>query len=122
MRRFLSALFVVTLAGLVVVYSEVEAVKIGYAIQKQEERKMLVLDRQRALKYNIARMESPGVMEKKLEARRIVLESPKAWQTLVLTDFDEAAAKRSRMEPWFYHPSLLMKFFVGTAQAEANEP
>ena len=122
MKRFISALAVVTLAGLVYVYTEVEAVKIGYAIRKQEESKMLCLDRQRALKYNIARMRSPGVMEKKLAAQRIVLESPKAWQTLVLSNPSASvAAKPDLMRPFLSHPSILTRFLVQTAQAEANE-
>ena len=122
MKRFVSALVLVTLAGLVYVYTEVEAVEIGYQIQKQEEAKMLCLDRQRALKYNIARITSPGVMEKKLEAQRIVLESPKSWQTLVMS---ERAATRANqpdlIRPFLSHPSLLTRFLIQTAQAEANE-
>ena len=122
MKRFVAALVVVTLAGLTYVYSEVEAVKIGYAIRKQEESKMLCLDRQRALKYNIARMRSPGVMEKKLAAQRIVLESPKAWQTLVLSGPAVSAAGRpDLMRPFLNHPSILTKFLVQTARAEPNE-
>ena len=122
MKRFAAALVVVTLAGLVYVYTEVEGVKIGYAIQKQEEAKMLCLDRQRSLKYNIGRTRSPGVLEKKLEADHIVMESPKAWQTLVLSHRASASAHRpDLMRPFFSHPSLLTKFLIGTAQAEANE-
>ena len=132
MKRFVAALTILTLAGLTYVYTEIEAVEIGYAIQKQEEMKMLGLDRQRALKYNIARMKTPGVLEKRLEAGRIVLESPKAWQTLVLPTRGGSAfgGKNSArppvnqpdlMRPFLSHPSLLTKFLIGTAQAEANE-
>ena len=122
MKRFVSALVLVTLAGLVYVYTEVEAVEIGYRIQKQEEAKMLCLDRQRALKYNIARMTSPGVMEKKLESERIVLESPKSWQTLVMSNQTAAVVNRPDMMSHFLNrPSLLTRFLIQTAQAEANE-
>ena len=127
MRRFAGVLAVVTLAGLVYVYTEIEAVKIGYAIQKQEERKMLSLDRQRALKYNRARMKSPGVLEKRLEAGRIALESPKVWRTLVLSNPARPGASSlagsgvDLIRPFFSHPSLFTKFLVGTAQAEAKE-
>ena len=122
MKRFVAALTILTLAGLTYVYTEIEAVEIGYAIQKQEEMKMLGLDRQRALKYNIARMKTPGVLEKRLEAGRIVLESPKAWQTLVLKNSARPPVNQpDLMRPFLNHPSLLTKFLIGTAQAEANE-
>ena len=120
MRRFAAALTLLTLAGLVYVYTEIEAVEIGYSIRKQEESKTLCLDRQRALKYNIARMKAPGILEKKLEADHIVLESPKAWQTLVLPA-KGGSAPSELMRPFLSHPSLLTKFLIGTAQAEANE-
>jgi post-segregation antitoxin (ccd killing protein) len=38
------------------VHAQVEAVRIGYTIRKQEETKVLFLDRARALKYNISRL------------------------------------------------------------------
>ena len=117
MKRFVWAVVFTTLAGLFYVYLEVEAVKIGYAIRKQEESKVLALDRARALKYNIARLKAPHNLERRLTAQKIQLESPKAWQTLVLPG--AAPAKRVVVSQ---RPAFFPKFFVGTAQAEAKEP
>lgn len=120
MIRFVSFLLCAMLAGLFYVHEEVEAVKIGYVIRKQEEARVQALDRARALKYNIARSKAPHNLERKLLAQRILLASPKSWQTLVLAD----AANPGRRElPSFTmdRPSFFAKFFVGTAQAEAKE-
>ena len=119
MKRFLMVLTLVTAAALFYVYQEVEAVKIGYTIRKQEETKMLFLDRARALKYNIARLKAPSNLERRLLSARIVLQSPKSWQTLVLTP--SAAPKPGMADSLFSHPAFLGKLFVGTAQAEAKE-
>src|SRR3989344_917895 len=120
MAKFISVMICTTLAGLLCVYGEVEAVKIGYEIRKQQEVKMQALDRTRALKYNIASLKAPKNLERRLLAQRIVLESPKSWQTLVL--YNGAEAKKpgllgasSNRAPFF------TRFFVGTAQAEAKE-
>jgi hypothetical protein len=116
MKRFVAAIVCITLAGLCYVFAEVEAVKIGYTIRKQEEAKVLALDRARALKYNIARLKAPHNLERKLLAQKILLESPKSWQTLVLPG---AVTRRPQVE----HSNQLpfVKFFVGTARAEAKE-
>ena len=119
MKRFLTLLALVTVAALFYVYQEVEAVKIGYTIRKQEETKMLFLDRARALKYNIARLKAPINLERRLLSARIVLQSPKSWQTLVLSP--PAAPKPGVADSLFGHPAFLGKLFVGTAQAEAKE-
>lgn len=117
MKKFFAAVCTGTLAMLVYVYAEVAAVKTGYDIRKQEETKSLLSDRARALEYNIARMKAPGTLERKLEARKIVLESPKTWQTLQMP-----GAKPVRpAESSFARPPFFTKFLVGTAQAEAKE-
>ena len=120
MRRFAAFLIGVTFAGLVTVYAEVEAVKIGYTIQKKEQMKVQALDRARALKYNINRLEAPHNLERKLLAQRIQLESPRQWQTLVISN---AGVKRSEIsqQSLFQSPHLFGRFLLGTAQAEAKE-
>lgn len=119
MNRFLSALLCLTLAGLSYVYLEVEAVTIGYTIRKQEEQKTLAQDRARALNYNIAMLQAPHNLERRLASQKIVLESPKSWNTLVLTN-PNAPKPNPAMQNISFEP-LMNKFFVGTAQAEARE-
>ncbi len=118
MKRFAAGLVLATLAGLFYVYAEVEAVKIGYEIRKQEEIKVQALDRTRALKYNIARLKAPHNLERRLLAQRIELESPRSWQTLVLPG---AGVPREPFQAAVTRPPLFTRFFVGTAQAEAKE-
>ena len=119
MRRFLAAVVLVTGAALFYVFQEIEAVEIGYTIRKQEETKTQYLDSARALNYNIARLKAPNNLQRRLTARRIVLQSPKFWKTLVI------ASKRSP-EPnaagsILMHSPLFGRLLVGTAQAEAKE-
>lgn len=99
----------VTAAALFYVSQEIAAVKIGYIIQKQEESKIQSLDRARALRYNVARLKAPNNMERRLIAQRILLQSPKSWQTLVI-------ASKPASGPGFFG-----KLMIGTARAEAKE-
>ena len=122
MKRLATILILMTLTGLFYVYEEVEAVKVGYEIRKLDQEKALQLDRMRALKYNIARLKAPEVLEKRLLLQKIKLESPRSWQTMTVP----ADAGVSRRNPWlakawFVSPGTFSKFFLGTAQAEAKE-
>jgi hypothetical protein len=120
MKRFMASLICTTLAGLFYVSMEVEAVKTGYAIRKQEEMKVQLLDRGRALKYNIAHLESPRNLERKLAAQKILLAAPKEWQTLVLSG-SKAARPSPQAASALNQPPQFLRFFVGTAQAEAKD-
>ncbi len=120
MKRFLMCLVGVTLAGLFYVSLEVEAVKTGYTIRKQEEARVRWLDRTRALKYNIARLEAPHNLERKLLAQKILLTPPKEWQTLVLANGRRVQPAAPSANSFIQTPQFL-KFFVGTAQAEAKD-
>ncbi len=120
MKRFLGVVLCATLAGLFYVYEEVEAVKIGYAIRKQEETRVQFLDLARALKYNIAHLKAPNNLERKLLAQHIVLKSPREWQTLVMSGpggVGGLGTAQTSMRP----VPFFVRFFVGTAQAEAKE-
>ncbi len=119
MRRFLAIVGMVTAAALFYVSQEVEAVKVGYTIRKQEETKTQYLDRARALKYNIARLKAPNNMERRLSAQRIVLQSPKSWQTLVITS--KPAAQPGLAQSLMQRSPLFNRLMVGTARAEAKE-
>ncbi len=121
MKRFTAALLLATLAGLFYVYEEVSAVKTGYTIRKQEESKTLLLDRARALKYNISKLKAPNNLERKLQAQRIVLASPRSWQTLVIGNPAPMVAKPAFLPSALSRPAFFARFFVGTAQAEARE-
>ena len=119
MKKFLAMLSLAVMAALFYVSQEVDAVKIGYTIRKQEETKTMLLDRSRALKYNIARLKAPNTLEKRLIAQKINLQSPKSWQTLVISP--ASAQKQAAARSLLNNAPILTKFIVGTAQAEAKE-
>ncbi len=118
MKRFAAFLLCATLAGLTYVHAEVEAVKVGYHIRKQEEAKVQALDQARSLKYNIASLKAPHNLEKKLLAQRIQLEAPKSWNTLVLPG--GTVQRKPEVLPVQRTP-FFSKFLIGTAQAEAKD-
>ncbi len=120
MKRFLAGVVLVTIACLVYVFAEVQTFKIGYTIRKQEEMKTQLLDRARALSYNIARLKSPANLEKRLVAQKVTLASPKTWQTLVMTNRAPERRQTWAQSVWF-HPSMMAKFLIGTAEAQAKE-
>ena len=121
MKRFVAGVLVSVLSGLVYVYTEVQAVSTGYTIRKMDERLMQSLDRQRALKYNIARLKAPDTLEKRLLAQNIKLAAPRQWQTLVVRGPGHAASLAAAQSVPMQRAPLLSRFFVGTAQAEAKE-
>ena len=120
MKRFIAFIVCATVAGLFYVSMEVEAVKTGYTIRKQEEMKVQLLDRGRALKYNIARLEAPHNLERRLLAQKILLMPPREWQTLVLAGGNKLRPNAQATSP-LNQPPYFLKFFVGTAQAEAKD-
>ena len=119
MKQFLVAVILVTAAALFYVSQEIEAVKIGYTIRKQEETKTQSIDRARALKYNIARLKAPNNLERRLTAQRIVLQAPKSWQTLVIAS--KSGAAPGVAESFLMRSPLLGRLLMGTARAEAKE-
>ncbi|MEI8345263.1 MAG: hypothetical protein WCG06_04245 [Candidatus Omnitrophota bacterium] len=121
MKKFVAGLVVATSAGLLYAHLEIEAVKIGYTIQKQEQAKSQLVDRARALKYNIAKMKAPGNLERRLSARRVVLESPKTWQTLWVAPAESKIAQRRSFAAPLLTGIPISKLFIGTAQAESKD-
>lgn len=120
MGRFASFLVCVMFAGLFYVYLEIGAVKVGYEIRQQEATKTQALDRERALKYNVARLKAPHNLERRLTAQRILLEAPKEWQTLVLGG-RAGSHQAVRAQAALNQPPFFAKFLLGTAQAEAKD-
>lgn len=120
MARFVGLIVGITVASLLYVYAEVEAVQIGYRIREQQESKVQALDRLRALKYNTNQLKAPHNLERKLEAQRILLESPKQWQTLIISE-GASAKNQTLAHASMSRPPFFSRLFVGTAQAEAKD-
>ena len=122
MKRIVFFLICITVCGLVTVFEEIEAVKVGYLIRKQEEAKVLALDRRRTLQYNMACLKAPLALEERLAAQHIQLAAPRAWQTLDLNGQRPVNAVSRQTPGGWGQQFFLSRFFVGTAQAEAKEP
>ena len=121
MKKFISLVALCSLGALVYVYAETEAVKIGYTIQKQQERKTLLLDHARTLQYNISQLKAPQNLERNLKSYRIELQAPATWETLVLQKREAPKRVPILQEALGQGPYYLGRLFFGTAQAEAGE-
>lgn len=121
MKRFTATLTLMTMAGLLYVYTEVEAVKTGYAIRKQEEVRTQLVDKQRSLRYNVANLKSSSSLEKQMLDKHVELSSPKEWKTILLPA--QGPVKQGHSKPFlhFFEQPLFSRLFIGTAQAEAKE-
>lgn len=114
MRRYLLVLTVLTLVGLLRVWAEVEALKVGYDIQRHNLTKLALREYQREMGSRIALAKAPGILEERLLAYRINLAQPKLLEIARSRPTgaaqDQGAGKTGR--------DFFDQLFVGTAQAE----
>ena len=82
--KFLVTLSVTTMCALGYVHTQVELVKISYAIDCKERAKRELLDRKESLGYNIENLESPSRLENALWAQNIDIAYPKRAQLVEL--------------------------------------
>ena len=72
-----------TFIALVYVHQQVEVVKLSYAIDNKERKAEDMLDRKRALEYNINGLAAPTRLEKALYSQRIDIAFPKRSQVVM---------------------------------------
>ena len=113
MRHYLLGLAILTLVGLLRVYGEVEALKVGYDIQRLNLKKLALRERHEEMESRIALAKAPGALEERLLAYRVNLAQPKlqiARSRPLGATQDKRARKTAR--------DFFDRIFVGTAQAE----
>lgn len=120
MMRFLSGVVIVTLAGLLYVHQEVEAAKLGYSIRKKEQMYTQLLDRNKALQYNIARFKAPDYLEHTLLAKQVLLNSPAEMQIVKWKIPEEEQASSVRLSPARRLLARLMSVRTAYAQSKTE--
>ena len=75
--KVLSGLFISAICALFYVHQEVEIVKTGFILNKNQRELSLLLDQYRSLVYNLSRLESPKRIEDNLCVNEIMLSMPK---------------------------------------------
>jgi len=66
-------MIMLTIATLFYVHQNIEIVKLGYSINNKEKTLTYFLDQQKRLVYNLNKLESPSVLNKKLSYKDIEL-------------------------------------------------
>jgi len=72
----------VVISSLLYVHQHIEIVKASYILKDKEIQVAQLLDRNGALMYNIEKLESPRLLEEKLQFNNIVLAMPEKWHVV----------------------------------------
>ncbi|NQU73962.1 MAG: hypothetical protein HQ547_04560 [Candidatus Omnitrophica bacterium] len=80
--KFSVCLVFVTLLALLYVHQQVRLVKISYGIEFNEREITTLLDQNKSLMYNIAKLKSPVDLEKKLLASKKEFSIPQQWKVV----------------------------------------
>ncbi|MFH0732211.1 MAG: hypothetical protein V2A72_04750 [Candidatus Omnitrophota bacterium] len=84
MRRFLSIVIILTLLSLGYVCQQVKLFEYSYRIGDNNKRLCLLIDRNEALRYNVASLESPVSLGQKLARNKIELAAQQNWSNIKL--------------------------------------
>lgn len=116
--RYLISIAILTALALSYVWQKVELVKVSYEVKKAEGEIGRLLDRNGSLVYNVASLSSPSRLAREVEARNLVVVSPKNFEIVRLIQIEpvesqiygQAQARRS-----------IFSLFTLSAQAEASQ-
>ncbi len=72
MKKALTAIITVTLLSSLYVYQHARLIEYSYFINASKKSLSLLIDRNRALRYNVSRLESPARLEKVITAKQDV--------------------------------------------------
>lgn len=104
----------ITATGLLVVYGEVEAVKTGYRIRRQNLRKSELVTEMKGLESEIASLKTPRRLEEWLTDSRMTLTQSRP-QRLVRAEKPRRVSGGSKGGP-----ARFAQLFLGTARADSE--
>ncbi len=76
MQRFLGGLSLVTCLSLVYVQQRISLVTLGYQVESLRHKRDDLLDQHRVLNYNVLTLQSPMILNKRLERQSVQLTVP----------------------------------------------
>ncbi len=121
LSKFITILITITIVALLYVKQQVEAVKLGYQINKQQAALADTLDQRQMLLYNLLNQESPQNLQHTLYKKSNNKEDFKMLagkQVIVLT---KSKTKSNSVRAVKKEPSGWTKFFKITSLAEAKQ-
>lgn len=78
--KTIGIMLVLTTLGILYVWQNVQAVKIGYQIKQKEKEIKILQKKLRGLEIIVARLKMPNMIKKKLNENNISLSVPDSWQ------------------------------------------
>jgi len=117
MKKFIFSVITITLIGLVMVYGEVEAMKIGYDIRQLDIRKREITHQMKEAEYHIAQLTAPERLEESMRAYQVELVKPKL---LKVAKLPKGQDLNSMPAPSAKGNTFLNRFFISSAQADTT--
>ncbi|MBI3616141.1 MAG: hypothetical protein HY211_06460 [Candidatus Omnitrophica bacterium] len=121
MRRTFLGLGLATVLALGYVQQRVMLVTVGYELEKLRCLKDDLLDQNRVLNYNVLTLQSPVILNRRLEEHQVQLKPPKAVEILVPRDLLAEGLRRGEATSWIQRTrELAVRWLGSTRQAEAK--
>ncbi len=114
-HKIIISIFTLTLAALLYVNQQVLIYQMGLKIKDNHQVYSKIVDRNRALVYNVLNLKSPVSLEEKLLAKKVELGMPHKWQVVKL----ESSPKKF-VSKTIAKKGLFANLFVVSREAEAS--
>ncbi len=123
MKKALTAIIAVTLLSSLYVYQHARLIEYSYFINTGRHSLSLLIDRNRSLRYNISRLESPARLEKVITSKQdaqvyipldcynVKVKEPVVFDSMVVTSF-----------PLIHAGKMVLSMFLFGTEAVAEEP
>lgn len=117
MKKFMVTLISLVIIGLVIVYGEVEAMKVGYEIRKLGIRKRELTHQLKESEYGVATLTAPERLERTMNAYHVKLVNPTLLRVAKLPQ-DQGLEGQGRQGS--NDNAFLARFLVPSAQADTT--
>lgn len=94
LAKFVILTFIITAALLLYTHQRLEAVKLSYEISEKGLAMNKLLDREKELEYNVAKLKSPTYLELQLAKSDVRLVMPERWQVFETPGLEKNRANR----------------------------
>jgi hypothetical protein len=82
MKKFISGVLIITLFSVLYVSQQARLLEYSYFINSHQRYISLLVDQNRELRYNIARLENPARLEENMSPRQEEVQMPSAWHKI----------------------------------------
>jgi len=107
-----------TVSSLFYVHQQVESVSVGYRIKAQERKAESLLDQNRSLMYNVAKLKTPGALEAKLLATSASFDMPVRWSYIPEENQAEAVKYSAAPSKFVTYKRFVFELLTSRAHAQ----